>query len=260
MQNHTANLNLMTKAALSAGDILHRDFEEIQRLQSSLEGAGKLTRKAMIRANNKLIYELSEGRPNYGIKSTFSEELTGKDDTRKWLISPISGLPNFTRGNSNWVISLGLEYKGETVIGVIYYPFGNELYKVIKGDGAYSRQMKLRVAPTQKVEDFSVAIDFNFGGEKFKLQNLDRLVESFAEIKSTGAPSLDLVYLASGNIDGIIAPEIDPIDIAPAKLLLIESGGLTASLDRSEGNSGGLIGSGFKRFEIFRDLVQGHFE
>ncbi len=255
MPDHSANLNLMTKAVLSAGDILHRDFEEIQRLQSSLEGAGKLTRKALIRANYKLVDELTEGRPDYSIESTLTGEVVGKDNTRKWLVNPISGLQNFTRGNSNWVISLGLQYKVETVIGVIYYPCRNELYKVIKGDGAYARQVKLRVAPIQKVEDFVVAIDFRFGEGKSHPQDLARLINSFAEIKSTGTPSLDLINLASGIIDGIIAPEINPIDIAPSKLFLTESGGLTAPLNKA----GGLIGSGFKGFESFRDLVQGHF-
>ena len=256
MPDHSANLNLMSKAVITVGDILYRDFEEIQRLQSSLDGAGRLTKKALIRANYKLVDELSEARPDYGIESTLTGEVVGKDTTRKWLVSPISGLQNFTRGNSNWVISLGLQFKGETVIGVIYYPLGNELYKVIKGDGAYARQVKLRVAPIQNVKDFVVAIDFQFRAKKNNPNDLARLINSFAEVKSTGAPSLDLIYLASGFIDGTIAPEVNPIDIAPAKLLLIESGGLTAPFNQS----GGIIGSGFKGFENFRDLVRDHFE
>lgn len=260
MPDHSANLNLMTKAALAVGDLLHRDFEEIQRLQSSLEGAGKLTRKALARANYKLVDELNEGRTDYGIDSTISGEIVGKDNTRKWLVSPISGLQNFTRGNSNWVVSLGMEYKGETVIGVVYYPCANELYKVIKGDGAYSRQVKLRVAPIQKVEDFVVAMDFRFGIHKIPPQSLDKLIGSFAEIKSTGNPSLDLINLASGKIDGTIAPEINPTEISPSRLILKESGGLIAPLSNTEGHSGGLLSSGFKGFENFRDLVHAHFE
>ena len=256
MSNHSANLNIMTKAVLSAGDVLHRDFEEIQRLQASLEGAGKLTRKALIRANHRLIYELTEARSNYGHHSTLSGNIAGKDETRKWLISPVSGLENFSRGNPNWVVSLGLEHKGETINSVIYYPCTNELYKVIKGDGAYSRHMKLRVAPIQKVEDFVVAMDFRFENDKTTPGNLEHLLRSFKQIKSTGNPSLDLINLASGKIDGIIAPIVDPIDISPAKLLLIESGGLTYPLNGTEG----LLGSGFKGFESFRDLVLNHFE
>lgn len=256
MSNHSANLNIMTKAVLSAGDVLHRDFEEIQRLQASLEGAGKLTRKALIRANHSLIYELTEARPNYGHRSTLSGNITGKDDTRKWLISPVSGLDNFSRGNPNWVVSLGLEHKDETVNGVIYYPCSNALYKVIKGDGAYSRHMKLRVAPIQNVEDFVVALDFRFENDKTSPDNMEHLLKSFAQIKSTGTPSLDLINLASGKIDGTIAPMTDPIDIAPAKLMLLESGGLTHPLN---GNKG-LLASGFKGFESFRDLALNHFE
>ena len=256
MQNHSANLNIMTKAVLSAGDVLHRDFEEIQRLQASLEGAGKLARKALIRANHRLIYELTEARPNYGHHSTLSGNIAGKDETRKWLINPVSGLENFSRGSPNWVVSLGLEHKSETINSVIYYPCTNELYKVIKGDGAYSRHMKLRVAPIQKVEDFVVALDFRFENDKTTPGNLEHLLRSFKQIKSTGNPSLDLINLASGKIDGAIAPMVDWVDIAPAKLLLLESGGLTYSLN---GNKG-LLSSGFKGFESFRDIVLDHFE
>jgi len=255
MLNLSANLNVMTKAVLSAGDVLHRDFEEIQRLQASLEGAGKLTRKALIRANHRLIFELTEARPNYGHHSTLSGNITGKDDTRKWLISPVSGLENFSRGNPNWIVSLGLEHKGEMVNSVIYYPCSNELFKVIKGDGAYSRHMKLRVAPIQKVEEFVVALDFRFEYDTTVPRNLEHLLKSFKQIKSTGNPSLDLINLASGKIDGTIAPMVDSIDIAPAKLLLLESGGLTHPLNETKG----LLGSGFKGFERFRDVVLDHF-
>ncbi len=259
MPNHSANLNLMTKAILSAGDVLHRDFEEIQRLQSSLEGAGKLTRKALTRANNNLVYELSEGRPHYGILNSVSGETEGNDTTRKWLISPINGLMNFTRGNPNWVVSLGMEYKGETVIGVIYFPCENELFKVTKGDGAYSRHMKLRVAPNQKVDDFVVGFDFGFNKDKLSPQKLFDLVNSFAEIKSTGVPSLDLINLACGRFDATLAPEFDDVEIAPAKLLLKESGGLLAPLSQDGNQSKGLVASGFKGFERIKNLVQDCF-
>ena len=256
MTNLNANINVMAKAVSIAGDTLLRDFEEIIRLQSSIEGAGKLTQKALQRADNAIIYELTSARPHYSLESTLSSPIIGKDPTRKWLVYAVSGVDNFARGNPNWVISVGLLFKGEIQLAVINQPCFNEIYKGVKGNGAYSRQMKLRVAPINQVSSFSVAIDFDSCKSLSIPPLLNTIFSNFRAIRTSGSASLDLLNLSAGKIDGFIGFQCDPIEILPAQLLLTEAGGLVHTFPNQNNNDyHGLIAAGYHKFDEFKQAA-----
>ena len=254
MTNVNANLNIMSKVVTIVGDTLLRDFEEIIRLQSSIEGTEKLTRKALTRAHNTLVWELTNARPNYSLTSNSAESIAGKDPTRRWTVCAVSGADNFARGNPNWVVSAGLEHKGSIQVGVIYQPCLNELYKGVRGNGAYSRQMKLRVAPSSKVGNFILAVDLDSCESTDHPPDLKLFYKAFRSIRTTGSASLDLVNLSAGKIDGYIGFSDNAIETGPAKLLLTESGGLiTPLIESADANEHkGLIAAGHHKFDDFK--------
>src|SRR6202000_1581835 len=63
---HSALINVMVKAARTAGRGLKRDLGEIEHLQVSLKGPANFVSLADKRAEETLYKELSKSRPGYG--------------------------------------------------------------------------------------------------------------------------------------------------------------------------------------------------
>jgi 3'-phosphoadenosine 5'-phosphosulfate (PAPS) 3'-phosphatase len=62
----SANLNVMIKAARKAGRSLVKDFREVENLQVSIKGRGRLREPADIAAETIIREELMGARPTYG--------------------------------------------------------------------------------------------------------------------------------------------------------------------------------------------------
>ena len=146
MQNNTANLNIMIKAARKASRSLIRDFNEIEKLQVVSKKAGDFVSKADLRAEKIIKEELLFARPSYGWCAEESDEIQGGDPTRKWVVDPLDGTTNFLHGIPHWAISIALEHKKEIVAGIIYDPIKDELFSAQKGGGSWLNEQRLRVS------------------------------------------------------------------------------------------------------------------
>ena len=62
----SSNLNVMIKAARSAGRSLAKDFREVENLQASSKGAGDFVSRADIAAEGIIREILRDARPSYG--------------------------------------------------------------------------------------------------------------------------------------------------------------------------------------------------
>ena len=82
---------------------------------------------------------ISHIKATYPDHSILSEEsgadITGNDFC--WVIDPLDGTTNYSQGLPMFAISIGIRHKGETIIGVVYAPYLDEMFHAIKGEGAY---------------------------------------------------------------------------------------------------------------------------
>ncbi len=53
-----------------------------------------------------------------------------------WVVDPIDGTTNFVQSAPLSVVSIGVAFRGEVVVGVIYDPYRNELFSAVRGQGA----------------------------------------------------------------------------------------------------------------------------
>lgn len=72
-------------------------------------------------ADGELRRRLQEALPDHGVLSEEGTHIFPTEDFC-WIIDPIDGTTNFTRGVPLWGISLGLLYKGTPVFGHVYIP------------------------------------------------------------------------------------------------------------------------------------------
>ncbi|MEM8611895.1 MAG: inositol monophosphatase family protein [Cyanobacteria bacterium P01_H01_bin.105] len=72
-------------------------------------------------ADGELRRRLQKELPDHGVLSEEDSHIFPAEDFC-WIIDPIDGTTNFTRGVPLWGISLGLLYKGTPVFGHVYIP------------------------------------------------------------------------------------------------------------------------------------------
>jgi myo-inositol-1(or 4)-monophosphatase len=82
---------------------------------------GSLVTQADRWADQTLQEAIAHAFPEYGILSEEGEHIF-PDQEWCWVIDPLDGTTNFTRGLPLWGISLGLLYRGTPVFGLVYFP------------------------------------------------------------------------------------------------------------------------------------------
>ena len=82
----------------------------------------------------------------------------------RWVVDPLDGTTNYSQGLPVFSVSIALQYRGETIAGVVYAPYLNELFTATKGGGAYlqyaSRESeRLRVGEKQTLATSVIALN-----------------------------------------------------------------------------------------------------
>jgi myo-inositol-1(or 4)-monophosphatase len=153
-----------------------------------------------------------------------------------WVIDPLDGTVNFTRGHPNFAISVALIHKGEMALGAVYVPASGRLYQAqANQDGAYLNGEPIHVSQTASLREAVVGFDWSWDLEKRKqiIYWLERLSGHVRQLKCMGSAAADLSSLADGQIDGYIHSGLKPWDAAAAALIVQKAGGIIASPDGS---------------------------
>ncbi|MBT8409258.1 MAG: inositol monophosphatase [Alphaproteobacteria bacterium] len=257
----SANLNVMIKAARKAGRSLIKDFGEVENLQVAVKSAGDFVSRADFAAEKIIREELMEARPNYGWLGEESDEVPGKDPTRRWIVDPLDGTTNFLHGLPHFAVSIALEHKGEIVSAVIYDPAKDELFFAEKGQGAWINDKRLRVSGRSRMIECIFASGLPFAGRSDlpeTLQDLARILPATAGVRRFGAAALDLAYVAAGRYDGFWERQLHAWDMAAGLLIVREAGGLIEPVTPGKNilEDGAVIAANGEIFQQFVDAIR----
>lgn len=185
--------------------------------------ADKLSEKLII--NNIHTYY-----PTHSILSEESGEETQKDSEYKWIIDPLDGTTNFSSGLPLFSISIAIQKNGETVVGVVYAPYLNEVFHAIKGAGAFLNGNPIMVSrnsdPAKSVLATGFPVDKNINPDN-NLDNVARIMPQIRGLRRLGSAAIDLCYVAAGFLDGYWELNLHKWDIAAGELIVSEAGGKT---------------------------------
>ena len=123
-------------AAREAGRIVRGYFQEATIIQ--MKGEDNPLTEADL-ASNRVLYERLLGAyPDFGWLSEETVDDGARLQKREvWIIDPVDGTLEFTKGIPEFVISIGLVIDGAPVLGVLYNPIRDQLFSGIVGQGAW---------------------------------------------------------------------------------------------------------------------------
>ena len=99
----------MTRAARKAAPRLRRDFGEVEQLQVSRKGPADFVSMADKRAEQTIVEELRNARPDWGMLLEEGGEIEGNPDKPRWIVDPLDGTTNFLHGIPHFSISIAVE-------------------------------------------------------------------------------------------------------------------------------------------------------
>lgn len=145
-----------------------------------------------------------------------------------WIIDPIDGTANYTRGLYEYAISIALVRNNEPVLAVVYNPAQNDLFTAVIGDGAMLNGEPIKVS-NASFENSLLCTAFSLYNKDYAPVCIDivaELYEKCNDIRRFGSCAVELCYLAAGKCDLYFEIRVFPWDYAGAFLILKEAGGI----------------------------------
>jgi myo-inositol-1(or 4)-monophosphatase len=214
----------MEEIAREAGALLMEFFR--QRVTVEYKGEADLVTVADRKSELLIRERLHERWPSFDILG----EEGGLQDTGsdyRWYVDPLDGTTNFAHGFPVFCVSMGLEYKGERIAGVIYDPTRDELFAAERGGGAFLNQQPIRVSKVARLAECLVATGFP-SHKRHKNPNIffyHQITLHTHGVRRAGSAALDLCYVACGRLDGFWEFNLNPWDTAAGVLIAAEAGG-----------------------------------
>ena len=235
----TPIINIMTKAVYKAGNILIKDFREVENLQVSKKGIGDFVTSADLNSEKTIIKILEKAYPEIKIISEeTNSEINLNNHEKKWIIDPLDGTLNFLHGLPHFAISIALMIKEEIISGIIFDPIKDELFWAEKGVGAFLNNKRIRVSGRRYLKDALVSTGIPWKGmessHKNYLKILENIMKNSSGIRRYGSAALDLAYVAAGRYDVFWEFNLKTWDIAAGALLVKESGGYVGNINKNE--------------------------
>jgi len=229
--------NTLFKAAIEAGKILKENFGGSYKIESK-DVVSNLVTEIDTRSEKKIIEIIKTDFPSHNI---LSEEI-GAIDTEsdvKWIIDPIDGTINYAHSIPLCCVSIGVEKKGDIVLGIVYNPFSGETFFAEKDKGAILNEKEIFVSSENDVEKSLLVTGFPYTSSKNPTKQLEvftKIVSSDIPIRRLGSAALDICWTACGRFDGFWEYNLNPWDVAGGSLILTEAGGKLSDFSGKEYN------------------------
>ncbi len=223
------HLNIAIQAARAAGNIITRALDRLDRVKIAEKGINDFVTNIDLACEKEIIEIIQKNYPEHGILGEESGVIEGSEDIT-WIIDPIDGTLNFTRGYPSFAISIAVKNKEHIENVAIYDPMLQELFTATKGEGAQLNERKIRVSNKQSIKGTLLATSFPFRGLKDNavtsyLKQFKDIFSKCANIRQSGSAVLDLAYVAAGRLDAYWDSGLKPWDMAGGSLLIREAGG-----------------------------------
>src|SRR5437762_6631407 len=181
---------------------------------------------------NMLRARIARERPGEGVLG----EEEGDDATEvRWIVDPIDGTRNFSRGIPVWATLIALEREGQIVCGVASAPALGRRWWAARGEGAFANGSPVRVSTVETLPDASVSCTY--------ARDLVLFEPQVWHARGLG-DFWQHVLVAEGALDAAIDARLALWDHAALEPIVLEAGGRVGNVHGQFVSSNGLVHDG----------------
>jgi histidinol-phosphatase len=164
--------------------------------------------------------ELAADRPGDAVLG--EEEGASAGGERRWIIDPIDGTRNYSRGIPVWATLIALEERGTVRLGLVSAPALGRRWWAERGSGAFASGDPIRVSSVDRMEDAVLTFAIEDG-----VPDLARRAWHARGFGDFWAHML----VAEGSVDGAVdAVGVSEWDVAAVQVIVEEAGGRFSDL------------------------------
>lgn len=242
LSHRPALCNMVRRVAEEAGELVLRYYDGVGDLSADMKADGSPVTIADREAEKLIAERLAAIAPDV----PFIGEEAVSDGHRVefdpqgyfWLVDPLDGTREFMRGGVDFTVNIGLIYRGEPVLGVIYAPERGELYAGFTNEDGSRRAFRFfEDSETEKdirvrkppMDGMVVLASSQHKADSAMIQFLDEY--KIAKIIKR-ASSIKLCAVASGRADMYVRFGLTcEWDTAAGDAILRAAGGMVKMLD-----------------------------
>lgn len=232
------NVNEIVDLAKSAGKLVRDGFGQESMSRTVGRGYGGDMTRRIDQAVEEMVSEKARQVGNVEILTEESGVLRFGDPKVRWVVDPLDGSTNFSRGIPFFGISMLAQQlpSKKAIVGVIYEPMRDRLYTAEPGKGAYVNEQRLKTNSDRNLDERVFYLDLHFGRDKERFNDFVRRYQNLGPIfntyRSLGSAALALALTASGHLDGFLdlSGNSRYLDIAAGSLIVEEAGGCVTNL------------------------------
>lgn len=220
------------EAALESGFLIKNSVGKIARI--SHKGRDNIVTDVDKKSEKLIIRKILSKFKDHSILSEETPPRHGSSGYR-WIIDPLDGTTNFAHAFPFFCVSIALELDGEVILGVIYDPMRDELFRARRGSGAWLNDKRIAVSKVRSLSESFLSTGFSYGVRRRdkNIKHFNRFLRKTLAIRRPGAAALDLCYVACGRLDGFWELYLNPWDSAAGMLIVQEAGGKVTKFDGS---------------------------
>ncbi len=226
-------IDIAKEAAREAGKVLLQHLGNVRHIEIKDGQELNLVTEADKESEQRIIEIIAARYPDHSFLAEEGGTVQRASDYR-WIIDPLDGTTNYAHGLPLFSVSIGLEYRGELVAGVVYNPVSSEMFTAETGGGAFLNGNRIVVSSTAELSRSLLVTGFPYNVK----DNPDHMVERFQAflmnargIRRLGSAALDCAFVACGRFDGFWEVWLNPWDLAAGAVLVREAGGRTSDFE-----------------------------
>jgi myo-inositol-1(or 4)-monophosphatase len=234
MDEWTKFLPTAREAAFEAGQMLRKGMDEGKEI--SYKGEVDLVTNFDRAAQEMIVDRLFSAFPDHGFLA--EEDLSQKPGGDfRWVIDPLDGTTNYAHRFPVFTVSIGLEFRGRLVLGVVYDPMRQEMFEAHENGGARLNGRRIHVSKVANLNRSLLATGFPYDIRESRVNNVvhfNNFIMRVQAVRRCGSAAMDLSHLACGRFDGFWELKLKPWDMAAGAVLVREAGGRLSDFQGGE--------------------------
>jgi 3'(2'), 5'-bisphosphate nucleotidase len=234
--SYERELQLAIKLAREAGaailDLYSQPIEVLQKFDLNINEPVTLADKI---ANELIVASLKQHFPDDGILAEESIDTDRRLAKRRvWMVDPLDGTNGFIDGNGDFAVQIGLAEDNRAVLGVVYQPLPDLLYRAVRGEGSWIERPGAEIVAAQ-VSDQSELSQMRLAASRsHRSPRMDRVVRAFGvkqEVRR-GSVGIKVGLIIEQQCDLYVhlSPHTKQWDTCAPQIILTEAGGSFSDL------------------------------
>lgn len=226
-------LDLAIQLAHSAGDVQLSYFRGNDLGVTTKTNVSDIVTRADKECEELIASKILELFPSHKILGEEGGVRGNESSDYMWVVDPLDGTTNFSQGLPVFTVSIGLTYKDEPIVGVVYAPYLKELFYATKGEGAYLRcadgeALRIKVGSKSSLDSAVVGTGFPYDkavNPDNNSRNIATVLPLVRDIRRMGSAAYDLCSVASAMLDGYWEMSLNLWDVCAGVLIVSQAGG-----------------------------------